>query len=155
MRYKNCKAICQVSDTHFMWALALLDLATDFGRSVVERFPEYFTEERPVPLSVLRKWAREYGFGPGPRNCARNFLHQHGAIDHFNLPVLWFVHQADEYEKWRKKPHGPDIHLTTDELAKVTTVGEVAEWQGKKIVLVETIYTESWFVPADCIALDR
>ncbi|MBI4993029.1 MAG: hypothetical protein HZC26_02750 [Candidatus Magasanikbacteria bacterium] len=140
------KAIRKVPDTHFMWALALLDLATDFGQSVVERFPEYFTEEQRdglVPWSVLRKWAREHGSGPGSRRCAHNFLHQHGAIDHFNLPVLWFVHQADEYEKWREKSHGHNVHLTTDEIARVQTVGEVAEWQGKKIVLVETIYTES------------
>lgn len=150
MKHKNWKAICKIPDTHFMWALALLDLATDFGRSMAGRLPEYFTGEQqkgPVPLSVLRMFVQEKeardkkGYAPLPD----------GVIGYFDLPGLRFFHDDWSLMSWGDEGET----LCPKELSGVVTFGKVVKWQGKKLVLVELCDHESWFVPAECIALDK
>ena len=58
--HKNWKAIYDIPDAHFRWALALLDTETDFGQRIIELLPDYFTEEEQTeqyPLSFLRDQA--------------------------------------------------------------------------------------------------
>ncbi len=149
--YKNWKAICQITDTHFMWALALLNLATDLGRMVVERFPEYFSNEQqagPIPLSVLIKKAQEaesYNnqFGPGDWH-----LVEYGAIPS-HWPILTF---SDGYDSSCQPI--PDCLKSASEC---NDIGKIYEWEGKKIVLVDAyIDLGTWsFVPAELIAVDK
>ncbi len=148
--FKDWKKICQVPDTHFMWALALLDTNTDFGRQVVERFPEYFTQEEetgPVPLSVLRMEAEENAARQGG-TCGSDHLTTYDAIPSW-MPTLYFAEGGP-------LNHYPEAKPVPSELKKIQDVGTVCEWEGKKLVLVEWLDDgQWWFVPAELIAVDR
>lgn len=147
---KNWKAICEIKDTHFMWAIALLDLATDFGQMVARRFPEYFTDEPqqgPIPLSVLRRNASK---SREVSNKPEEFLVTCEALPK-DWPVMWFG-DDDTMKAYSQFDRIPEA------LSKADKVGEVYEWQGKKVVLVERgfVQGEEWFfVPAELIAVDR
>lgn len=151
--YKDWKAICQVPDTHFMWALALLDTSTDFGRQVVERFPEYFTQEEqagPVPLSVLRQDANRGATEDDGPNQRYDDLVSDGACDRFDIPTQGFSGPED-YRSGRSSLPPELAHLVG-----VKGIGFVAEWGDKKVVVVENGMPEYIFVaPAERIALDR
>lgn len=166
MKYKNWKAICDVPDTDFRCALAMLCLATDFGQSVVERLPEYFTEEQqigPIPLSALwlfvkrnNSWQRFALFLGGSVNSP-NYMYpvKHGAIDHFGLPCVCFVGRESTFEELKdKKMYAGRIVLDVGTLF-YSSVFKTIEYQGKKWVAVEVTGSEAWFVPAECIALDK
>lgn len=155
--FKNWKAICGIEDAFFMWAIALLDLATDFGQMVASRFPEYFTDKEqqgPVPWSVLRMTAEKNAAqtnGGQPCNAA-NHLECYNAIPE-SMPILHFA--VDEYAL----DHGatyppPDLDAALDE---ADVVGKIYYCGGKAIILVDSIGNcgEWYFVPAECIALDK
>lgn len=155
MSYRNWQAICKIPDTHFMWALALLDLATDFGQSVVERLPEYFTDELqqgPIPMSVLRMQANEGVMKATGGECGvTDALVFRGSTVH-ELPLIRFAVASAIAEY----PH-LGFQLIPKELESAETVGKVYKWQGKDIVLLECIEgSGEWtFTPAECVALDR
>ena len=91
--HKNWKVICQIPDTHVMWALALLDMDSDLGRTFVGRFPEYFTQEEqagPVPLSVLRQEAAENAVHQHGGTAGDNHLVSYNAIPAW-MPQLYFA----------------------------------------------------------------
>ncbi len=158
--YKNWKEIHKIQDAHFMWALALLDLATDFGRMIVERFPEFFTAEQPAKplLSELRaiagnnfaaEWKRAKGETCLAPSC--EYLVSCDAIPEW-MPIMHFVRR-----------HGDDclINCYPDALSappelenEIDYVGSIYTWQGKKLILVEFSDWEWYFVPAELIAID-
>lgn len=148
--YKNWKAICAVPDTHFRWALALLDLASEFGKLVVARLPDFFTENEqvgPVPLSVMRMRAEENAAAEGSPGNGSVHLHCYDAIPNW-MPKLWFV------TSYRLKEY-PEAQPVPPELESVAVVGTICQWEGKKIILVDYIGDEEWFfVPAECIFID-
>ncbi len=151
MKHKNWKAICKIPDTHFMWMVALLDIATDFGQNMAKRFPEYFTEEKqdgPIPMSVLRMEAWE---AVGRATDALVFrLNGIEGVVH-QLPLIKFA-MPDVIERY------PDLGFSVvpEELESATDVGMVYKWKGKDIVLLENVGDGEWiFTPAECIALDK
>ena len=164
MKYKNWKAICAVPDTHFMWALALLDLTTDFGQGTAERFPEYFTEEKqecwPVPMSVLRMEANvayiksgDFPFGDHDDGTTDNIVSRGDEIGGVvnQLPLIKFA-LSDVIKRY------PDLgfSIVPEELESATDVGMVYRWKGKDMVLLENMGDGEWiFTPAECIALDK
>lgn len=145
--YKNWKAICQITDTHFMWALALLDLATDFGRMVAERFPEYFSSEQqagPIPLSIIKMRAcqntqREVG------KAYDDYPVTYHALDEFDVPIIEFWDQGEN-----PLPH------ELEELIKGKKQGDTIIWKGKRITLIEdNPECGTYFIPAELIAVDK
>lgn len=150
--YKNWKAICQITDTHFMWALALLDLTTDLGRMVAERFPEYFSNKQqagPIPLSVLQITAQN-------NNEGSDRPEEH-LVAYNTIPSDWPLIKLGDDETVREyKDHG--FQKVPKELEDANEVGVIYDWNGKKLVLVERAYVqgEEWeFVPAELIAVDK
>jgi len=152
--FKNWEAICQIPDTHVMWALALLDMGSDLGRKFVERFPEYFTEEKqggPIPLSVLRQEANKGATAQGYADKYYDDLASDGACAKFDIPIQAFRGPQD-YPESRREPLPAELA----HLADVAGIGHIAEWGGKKVVVVENGMPEFIFVaPAELIALDR
>ena len=142
--FKNWKMICQIVDVHFMWAMALLDLTTDFGRLVIERFPEYFSKELqtgPIPKSVIQTWTRMKNHGCDDAPVT------YGVMKNFNVPLFKF--------------EGSDISAEM----KLWLEGHSScqwkgfEWEGKKLVCIEDEWHDGndwvFFVPAELIALDK
>jgi hypothetical protein len=147
--FKNWKTICQIPDVHFMWAIALLDLETDFGKSMMEKFPEYFVKQQqlgPIPLSVLLfKASKVKGY-----DAPENFLVSTGAIPSF-WPIFKF---GDQYTVERYD----DFILIPEELKRANEVGKVYSWQGKRLILVENGYVagdEWFFVPVGFIDVEQ
>lgn len=147
--YKNWKNICQIEDIHFMWALALLDLTTDFGRMVVKRFPEYFSSKQqagPVPWSLIKKKAVEKN-GVNADLAPVTFDGFRG----YDIPILEFrlsggneKYPPTEIENWLNEGHSQ---------------GDILDWEGKKLIFVEDSWSDGndWacFAPAELIAMDK
>ena len=151
--YKNWRNISQIKDVHFMWALALLDLTTDFGESIAEQLTFYFDEIQgpvgPIPLSALREKAK---LSPHIEDCGdvENNLVFCDAIPK-EWPLFYFGNKeaVQAYE---------NCELVPDELSDAEKVGEIYEWKSKKLVLVEHDFVqgEEWFfVPAELIITDK
>lgn len=151
---KNWKAICEIPDRHFMWAIALLDLATTFGQMVIERFPEYFTKESetgPVPLSVLRMKARENAAKYGDdAEAGERHISCYGAVPSW-MPEFCFREPEDRLGA------ESGLEVIPQELSEARTIGEIYEWEGKKLVLIDYFEDggERRFVPAECINIDK
>lgn len=166
MSYKNWKAICQIKDTHFMWAMALLDLTTNFGQSVAERFPEYFGSEQqqgPIPLSVLRQLAEKDGREQKANqfDCLVSFDKYWGRKGQIgeNLPIISFSTITDNSFD---DPMLPDeIDKQIEALGRRAEVGDIFTWEGKSFVLMENNDEKRgscflmYFAPAELIAVDK
>ncbi len=147
--YKNWKAICEVPDAHFRWALALLDLTTNFGQNVVDQLPEYFTaevEEGPIPMSVLKAHAVSVD---GYSDC---FVTDK-VCDKFNIPYFRYSLPKDPGGEV-SRPIPPEFkHL--ENLGDLEGFGTIIEDSGKKLVLIESCTPEAlYFAPLERIALD-
>jgi hypothetical protein len=151
--YKNWKAICQITDTHFMWALALLDLATDLGRMVVERFPEFFSNEQqagPIPWSVLITKAK----GKANKDC------QYPEDNMYSCEVIpdgWPVFKFGDEDTIVGYPE-LGFEPVPEELKNATKVGSTYTWGEKQIILIEfaQVKGDEWhFVPAELIVVDK
>lgn len=157
--YKNWKAICDITDTRLMWAMALLDLEADFGQDVAKRFPEYFSEKEqagPVPLSVLKMKAEENAAREGFPGTGSGHLATYDAIPEW-MPIFHF--SLDEHELRYE-----GIVLPPDEinaaLQKEEKIGKVYRWADKEIVLIVLVDSinnagEWYFVPAELIVIDK
>ncbi|KKP67064.1 MAG: hypothetical protein UR66_C0002G0094 [Candidatus Moranbacteria bacterium GW2011_GWE1_35_17] len=145
--YKNWKAICQITDTHFIWALALLDLTTDFGCMVAERFPEYFSNEQqlgPIPWSIIKQKAIENN-----GEFADLAPVTWGAFKEYDIPLIKFDGSGEcphisEIENWLGESHSQ---------------GDVMDWKGKQLCLVEDSWTDgndwAYFAPVKLIVFDK
>jgi|FLOH01.1.fsa_nt_gi hypothetical protein len=153
--YKKWLEICAIPDKHFMTAIALLDLTSDFGEIVVASLPQFFTEKKqagPIPLSIIIKNAfssplaigREYG----PPEW---HLEEYGAIPD-DWPIIYFGDEesCSENDSLQLIPK----HLMS--LQETTDIGKIVEWDGKKIILVDgCVDLGEWtFVPAELICVD-
>lgn len=158
--FKNWKAICEILDTHFMWALALLDLETNFGQSVAKRFPEYFSDQEeagPIPLSVLRMLAEQDATQQGSHNfdCLVSFGRYWRKK--YNIPIISFSIFPDS-----DLPMLPsEIDDQIDNLGRRAEVGDMFIWEGKPLVLLENNDDQRGsafvmeFAPAELIAVNR
>lgn len=149
---KNWQAIRQVTDTHFRWALAMLDLATDFGLVVAERFPEYFSDEQtagPVPLSVLNLVAEKNCCDGNPN--PKDNLVTYGAI-----PKDWPIFNFGDAETIERYGDSYGFRLIPKELEAAVHTGAVYEWEGKQLVLVDRVIGVEWqFVPAELVDVSK
>lgn len=148
--HKNWKVICQIPDTHIMWALALLDMDSDLGRKFVERFPEYFTQEEssgPYPLSLMRAAAWEEG---QRQDCDHGEEH----IVSFNaVPSGIPVQTFDTYGRNVASLDGPKLPAEISPHAKQ---GEAVTWEGKRFVVLENNKSceELSIAPAELVHVD-
>jgi len=162
--YKNWKAICRIPDGHFMLAMALLDLSTDFGRMVAERFPDYFNEEQqagPIPLSAIRKLAeraaREQGASFKSFDCLVSFDKYWGKT--FNIPIFCFSSVEDNDFDDPMLPS--EINFQIEALDRRAEVGDVFTWEGKMVVLMENNDDKRgdcflmYFASAELVAVDK
>ena len=152
--FKNWKAICEITDAHVMWALAMLDLRSDLGRKFVKRFPEYFTKKKskgPIPLSVLRQVAQKdaiAAYGPDFGDYSDN-LQSVGTCAKYNIPTQPFSGSRGGYGY---EPLPAELAHLKD----AKGIGQIAEWGGKKFVVVDNGMPEFiYLAPAELIAVDR
>jgi len=149
--YKNWKEINKVTDVHFMRALALLDLDSPLGRTVVVALPQFFCEERtdgPVPLSVLRLKASTTMAMEDNGHSEEDLISQ-GAI-----PDEWPVFRFGDEDSVRAYGFEP----VPEALIPANEVGKIYRWDDKDLVLVERglVDGDEWFfVPAELIAVDK
>ena len=151
--HKNWKAICEITDTHFMWALALLDLNTDLGRLVAERFPEFFSNEPntgPIPWSVLTQKARKKA----------NRDYQHPEENMYSCEVIpdgWSIFKFGDKDTIVGYPELV-FEPIPEELEDAKRVGSTYTWGEKQLILIEFAQVkgnEWYFVPAELIAVDK
>ena len=153
--FKNWRAIKDIPDRHFMWAIALLDLHTEFGQQIAAKFPEYFqqeqpTENGPIPLSVIIQRAEEAALGEG--NGRQFPVIWDGAVD---IPmIITFSLNSDNEDGNSVLPNEIAKQLKSGQ----KYIGQEVMWEGKKLVLLEESYSSSdyWihFVPAELIIVD-
>jgi hypothetical protein len=148
--YKNWKAICQIPDTHVMWALALLDMDSDLGRKFVERFPEYFTQDEqagPYPLSLMRVAAQKEGRRQGSDHGEQNII-SYDAVPN-GIPTQGF----DKYGRSVANFDGPKLPA---EISPNARQGEIVTWEGKQFVVLENNESceELWLAPAELVHVD-
>ena len=154
--YKNWKEICEIPNMFLMWLIALLDITYDFDQAIAMKFPEYFTDELqtgPVPWSVMVMTAERNAAKDGNIEGAKNHLSVYNGIPEW-IPILHF---ADDYAG---SPIGAGASLIPPELMealqKEEEIGKVYNWNGKKIVLVDSCDSLEWeFIPAETVALDK
>jgi hypothetical protein len=148
--YKNWKAICQIPDTHVMWALALLDMKSDLGQRIAQQLPEYFTQEEqagPYPLSLMRAKAQENGRRDG-NNCGEQFIVSFDAVPD-GIPIQTF----DLYGNNVAGLNGPKL---PPEISPDTRQGEIVTWGGKQFVVLENNEScqELSIAPAELVHVD-
>ncbi|MBU3923878.1 MAG: hypothetical protein KJ592_03100 [Nanoarchaeota archaeon] len=157
--FKNWLAISVVVDVHFRWALALLDLKSEFGQKIARQNPEYFCEEKllgPVPLSAIIQRSRdEYS----PDGFSEEYVVSNDTFKYFGIPVFEFA------SEWDTKKDYPDLSLLPEEIdldridvsSANASIGMSFEWQGKELVLLEynDITGIVSFVPAECVDVDK
>ena len=148
--HKNWKVICQIPDTHVMWALALLDMDSDLGRKFVERFSEYFTQEEqagPYPLSLMRAAAQKEGRQKGSKH-GDEFIVSYNAVPK-GIPVQAF-------DKHGMSVEGLRIPKLPAEISPHARQGEIVTWKGKHFVVLENIehYDELYIAPAELVHVD-
>lgn len=137
--FKNWRAIKDIPDRHFMWAIALLDLATEFGKQIAAKFPEYFqleqpAENGPIPLSVIIQRAEEEAEdGGGSDGSAR--LHPVIYDATHDLTVIDFRGKDDNESDYSFLPD-----VVAEQLEGDLYVGKEVEWEGKKLVMLEYYY---------------
>jgi hypothetical protein len=149
--FKNWKTICGITDKHFMWAIALLDRTSDFGKMVAERFTEYFTDEQqigPYPPSLMRKTAQEKGY-PGGSDHGEDLIVSNDAVPD-GVPIQTF-------DKYGKNVAGLDGPLLPTEISPDAKQGDIVTWEGKRFVVLENHIDcqELSIAPAELIAVDR
>lgn len=151
--FKRWKLICEIPDQQFMWAIALLDVNSSFGKSVVAAFPEYFAteeEQGPFPFSVMCRNAEINAAKGSNTGCSWENLVLHGAIEEW-MPLFRFGSGVIlEQTNFEPIPY---------ELKGASRIGDIWKWGGKELVLVEVALDEAgseWaFVPAECIDVNR
>lgn len=163
--YKNWKAINGISDKHFMYAFALLDLETEFGKKMAEKFPEYFLHEKPeqagpVPLSAIREYAINNPDHHADEGCfqpPQDFLFTQGAVEYFGIPVILFAGHKETLSTYKDQ----NVKMLPKELEKAqkaTLIGEQYEWRSTKLILLENyddgVDHEIYFTPAKTILVD-
>lgn len=149
--YKDWRTICQIPDTHVMWALALLNMDSDLGRKFMERFPEYFTTQEqagPYPLSLMRSAAHEKGLGDGIAHGEDHII-SYDAVP-IGIPVQTF----DKYGSNIASLNGPKLPA---EISPDAKQGEIVTWAGKRFVVLENNdgCEELSIAPAELVAVDK
>lgn len=148
--FKNWTAICQIPDTHVMWALALLNLDSDLGRMFVERFPEYFTHEEqtgPYPLSLMRAAAQEEG-RQQDNDRGEEYIVSFSAVPK-GIPVQTF----DKFGRSIAGFKGPKLPV---EISPDAVQGDIVTWGGKRFVVLENNEgcEELSIAPAELVYVD-
>ncbi|MEI8343480.1 MAG: hypothetical protein WCF93_00850 [Candidatus Moraniibacteriota bacterium] len=156
-----------MEDFHFRQALALLDLSTEFGQEIAEKFPEFFDyaddpkeQNWPVPLSVLYSLARaqavkeHYSLADTDKLfCFSNDWERN------DIHLAWFCFSIDPDLCSRQgEPILPDeIAKQVKERGKRAEVGDAFIWKKKNLVLIENNDSCSFmaFVPAECIDVNK
>lgn len=132
--FKNWERICKIEDTHFMWAMALLDLASEFGRNVASRFPEYFLEKQdeqqkyPIPLSVIRK-ASEREIKES-RSDNIDALVSFCKYWDFDIPIISFSTEEDNGFDDPMLPR--EVREQVGKLCRRAVPGDIFIWEKKK-----------------------
>ncbi|MFC1645183.1 hypothetical protein ACFL08_04110 [Patescibacteria group bacterium] len=141
MKYPRWKAISEIPDVNFREALLTIDQETDFGRFVVSRFPEYFsdTEVLPMPFSVLMERAE----------CSDAWLEGEFASENLYycdvIPESWPVLKFGDSRSVDKRPGY--FKLIPDELKHAREIGRVYRWKGERMVLIGKDFRvrKEWF----------
>lgn len=151
--HKNWKAICQIPDSYVMWALAMLDINSDLGKKFIERFPEYFTQEKqagPYPLSLMREKASERARKEG------NTKGSHYIVSYNGVPcdIKKFIETFDKYGN----------HVVGDGFPRELPVEinpeaqqcEIVTWKNKQFVVLENNEgcEELYIAPAELVHID-
>lgn len=162
--YKNWQAIVSIGDSHFKWAMALLDLNTDFGQKIAKQLPEYFTDKQlsqvgPIPLSAIYILAEEYARDRGScgdTDCLVSFGERWQK--RYPIPILSFSTIPNNTFDVPLLP--AEIDKQMEELGRRVEVGDIFTWEGKSIVVLENNDSERGscflieFAPAELIHVD-
>ena len=159
MFYKNWDAIAEIRDYHLRLALSLLQTEKDeIGKLVAQRLPEYFQAveaKGPVPLSALKRRAEELAFqkdSDATRESAHASLVFWGALEELGVPYFTFQ-TSEERAQETGQPLFPD---ELDKYWRLWEVGNVIDWNGKKMVIVQEFWgDEPAISPVECVAIDK
>lgn len=150
--YKNWPAICDIGRANPMLMMvlgnALLNEDDEITQGLFVGFPDCFstTEVKgPFPLSLIRsvggEMARKNGFDDGEK-----FPSTIGALDELSVPYVTFNHDPEEAdEQWPLLPPGIDPKAVQ---------GQICEWNGQKMVVLENGDRTMDLAPVEAIALD-
>ena len=154
LMYKNWHTICMIGkidgkvNRYLMLPLAMLDdLTTNVARRLILGFPECFSEtesEGPVPLSLLRKEARQASIHETGEGSGEDHLVCYGVMDKYCIPTVVFVgfipnRFADQY---LPLPNETWLGLAT---------GDLVEWEGHRWVIVDQDDERVCVAPQECI----
>jgi len=160
--FKNWKVICQMTDAYFMRALIMLDVATDFGRMIVERLPEFFTIERvPIPLSVMLLIAEENAIKAGLEGLkGRNGIVEYGGVPSW-IPLTHLALSEDDDYRIGCSAFPPDMEerIREDLFHCELRVGNKYFLGKSELIFLGicfSIYGKSFaFCPAECVVVDK
>jgi hypothetical protein len=156
--YKNWQAISNIPDIHFRWAMALLELGSDFGGQIAKQLPAYFSDQKlegPIPLSAIILKARNEKTDED--FFSEEFIVSNGVAAKFDITLIEFgVDEASAAgADFPLLP--PEISLENIRCSINSKMGLRIVWDGKELVMLEyneNIGTVS-FAPAELIAVDK
>lgn len=156
--YKNWPEICELGrrNVRLMMAVATIDMKDPLAARLVDAFPKCFSEAEvhgPIPLSVLREYARRSGFEEDGNLNGEDHLVFYHATHHYSIPVVEFAYM----DNWRD---GHDIltdvkasPLPNAEWATLHT-GDLLAYEGAQYVVVDKDDEFFCIAPTECIEVN-
>jgi len=157
--YRNWENISAIPDKVFMWSMALLDIDSEFGRKITNKFPDYFTTDSskavgPIPISAMVEMVREEVSETNgtPELHIASFS---GARDVKGL--IWFTEDEDYIKRHNMTLLPTEIEQQVFDKEgryhKDAHIGMTILWGGKEFVLLEA-QEEIVISPTECVLVD-
>ena len=147
---KNWKAIATIPCTYFKWSIIHADTSSNFGKQLLEKFPEYFIEAEqkgPCPLSWIKQMSHEVGL---KEDC----------LDGERYPTLFCLEELGvpfiEFDKFGKDAGEMGFQTLPKEINPDAQIGEIVIWKNKQFVVIENRekLEEMALVPAEFVDVD-
>lgn len=154
MPHKNWPEICEIGkrNVRLMMAIATIDMKDPLAARLVGAFPECFSEVEvrgPIPLSILREYARQSGFKEDGNLNGEDHLVFYYATHHYSIPVIEFACTDDQGGRdVLTKMETPPIP-NTEWMALYT--GDLLAYEGAQYIVVDKDDEFFCVAPAECI----
>lgn len=155
MLHKNWPEICELGkqNVRLMMAIATIDMKGPLATRLIDAFPKCFSEAAtrgPIPLSVLREYARQSGFKEDGNLNGEDHLVFYYATHHYSVPVIEFVCTDHWTEGYDAITGAKALPIPDAEWLDLST-GDLLDYEGARYIVVDKDDEFFCIAPAECI----
>lgn len=151
--YKNWPAICEIGQMNNALMFVLASISTDENDPITQGlfvgFPQCFSTEKadgPFPLSIIRDLAEEAG-RKNSRSNGAEYPGSNGVLDELGVPFKTFALDSEMASLY-------ELPLAPSPLGAHSKQGDVGEWRGVKMIVLEKGGETMDLAPLECIVVD-